>query len=164
MDLIEIDIVEAEPLEARIERARQVKPRQADVVRAIALRATALCCHHDLVATIFDGAADDLFRLSSGIDVCRVDEIVARIEERIDDRMRLAFVAWCARRGSEIHRTEAGAGYLKAGTPESSCFHHLLLLSCFRANSACLTILSSDRPLLSIGRDMRSAWTPSSPA
>ncbi len=117
--LVEVDVVGAEATETRLEGSGQVAAGQARVVRAASLRAAALRREHDRVAFGSDGSTDDRFRLTARVHVRGVDEVVAGVEEFVDDATCLGLVARRGVTGPEVHGAETGGAHFQ--TRVSQC-------------------------------------------
>jgi hypothetical protein len=100
--LVQVDGLDAEAAQRRVERLLQVPPRQAEVVGPVAHREPALGGEHDAVPYVGgprrEPAADDLLGPAAAVDVGRVDEVAAGLDERVELRVRARLVGLRAER------------------------------------------------------------------
>ena len=99
----DVDVIGAEPLQAGFHRLDDPLARLALLVRPAAAHIAELGGHDPAVATVRNGAPDDLLRAACVVDVGRVDKIDALLESLADDALGGRLVGLAA----EHHRAEA---------------------------------------------------------
>ena len=121
--LVEVDALDAEPPQRVVESTLQVPAGEAQVVDVAADREAALGGEHDPVTDLRRGlrqpAADDLLGRPCGVDVGRVDQVAAGLEEGVELLVRPRLVRLLA----EGHRAEGQVGDGASAAPEGSVVH-----------------------------------------
>jgi hypothetical protein len=90
--LVKVDVVGAEPAQAGVQGSGQVHPGEPAVVRARPGRHGGLGRDHDRVSPALDGAAEDLLSLAVVVVARRINEVVAGVEESIDEPSSRGFI------------------------------------------------------------------------
>ena len=111
--LVQVDPIGAESPEAALDGLHDPPPRRAPLVDAGAHRIPELRRQHDVVASPRKCPAGDLFGLTVGIHVGRVDEVDAGVQRLMDRALALGMVGVAPR--AEHHGAEREAADLQAG-------------------------------------------------
>jgi hypothetical protein len=129
MDLVKVDVLGSKPLQAVIDLGQDRLARQPLAVRSFTHLAVQFGGDDDLVAIgeLPQGTAEDLLALPNGINVCRVEEIDAKLECFLDDRSAVLLVehplVYPTFRVPEAHAAEADPRHVHPSAAQFRVLH-----------------------------------------
>src|SRR6185295_20336639 len=121
-------------------------------------RAPALARQDDIVATALERLAEDLLRLSGGVDVGGVHEVDPSVDRAVDDADAVVVVGVAP--GAEHHRAEAELRDLDAGASERAVVHGGQASGMSRPKASSVTSSGSGPPRRPVSRASMAAISP----
>ena len=131
MDLVQVDMVDLQTAEAGLHTVHNVTARSPDVIPSRADASIDLCCDDDIFprdVKVFQGLPENLFALTLRVNVCRVKEVDATVEGRLDQLVSLGLADGADTLDepsavTECHGSEAESRYQETCMAECCVFH-----------------------------------------
>ena len=132
VDLIEVDVVRVETQQTGFDSMENMKAGETYLIGARPHASEHFGRNHDVFALVAEGLAEHRLRLARGIDIRRIEEVDARVEGVIDQRINVVLGQSAdhlkdAAFAAKGHGAETEAGNEDSGVAELLIFHSPML-------------------------------------